>query len=149
MSSCDVVLQRNAQIAVKQESTEGTAESLGASDAKMVVYSPSFTTNIARYQRKPARGTLSNLPAIPGKQAGSLKWSTEFKGSGAVGTAPAWATAFLACGAQQNVVKTIAIGSVTSGPFQAIETITGGTSGATGRVVGDCSATPLHYVALT
>lgn len=149
MSSCDVVLSRNAQIGVKQESVEGTAETLAAADAKMLVYSPSFTTNIARYQRKPARGTLSNLPAIPGKQAASLKWSTEFKGSGAVGTAPSWATALLACGAQQNVVKTIAVGSITGGPYQAGETITGTTSAATGRVVGDCSATPLHYVALS
>lgn len=143
------LLARNAQIAVKAEGTEGTAESLTSAEAKQIIYSPTFATSFGMHKRKPARASLSPLPAITTKQLGSLKYQTEFKGSGAVGTAPAWSAAFLGCGAQQSVVKTIAIGSVTSGPFQPMETITGGTSAATGRVVGECSATPLKYVALS
>lgn len=142
-------LARNAQIAVKAEGTEGTAESLTAAEAKQIVYSPAFATSFGMHKRKPARGSLSGLPAITTKQLATLKYQTEFKGSGAVGTAPAWSAAFLGCGAQQSVVKTIAIGSVTGGPYQPMETITGGTSSATGRVVGECSATPLKYVAIS
>lgn len=143
------LLARNAQIAVKAEGTEGTVESLTAAEAKQIVYSPTFSTSFGMHKRKPARGSLSGLPAITTKQLGALKYSTEFKGSGAVGTAPAWAAPFLGCGAQQAVVKTIAIGAVTGGPYQPMETITGGTSSATGRVVGECNATPLKYVAIS
>ena len=37
MSSCNVLNKRNSQVALKIESTEGTAESLGNTDATLLV----------------------------------------------------------------------------------------------------------------
>lgn len=145
------LLTRRAQVACLSESVEGTAESLTASEAKMLAYSPNFTPNIGRFNRDPARASLGKLAAVVGNQLASLTWRTELKGSGAVGTAPAWNDALIACGFQRSVVKTIAIGAIASGPFVPMETITGGTSAATGRVVGEITngATVVHCVLLS
>src|ERR1041385_73305 len=49
----------------------------------------------------------------------------------------------------EEAVREIAIGAVAGGPYQDGETITGGTSGATGKVFRPASATPLRYVPVT
>src|ERR1041385_5357118 len=49
----------------------------------------------------------------------------------------------------EEAVREIAIGAVAGGPYQDGETITGGTSGATGKVFRPARATPLRYVPVT
>lgn len=131
-----VLLSRQAVVAAKIETTEGTEEALAAGDA-VLVYDVNFAPDVSTYERTPARSTLSKLPSVRGTKLGTLTFRTEIKGSGAVATAPEWDEYLQACGFAKSTVSTIAIGAVTSGPFQAGETITGGTSSATGRVVGD------------
>ncbi len=84
------ILNRNAQIALAIESSEGTAESLSASDGGMLVYDPSTAVDIARFTRNPARGSLSKVPSIVGRQMASVTFTVDLMGSGAVGTEPTW-----------------------------------------------------------
>ena len=142
-------LTRNAQIALKTETTEGTAEVLSASHAGMTVYSPTYSADIARQTRKPARGTLSKLAAVTGRQSAQIAFGVDLAGSGSVATAPSWASALKSCGFVQAAVSSIAIGAITGTQFVACERITGGTSGAIGRVVGEITATPVKYVPIS
>ena len=130
------LLSRKAQVAVELESVEGTAETLVDADATMLIYDPGYTLNIGRFQRNPARATLSQLAGIVGAQGAGISRATELKGSGAVGTEPAWSDAIQISGFAKATVSTVAIGAVTNGPFEPGETITGA-GGATGRVVGE------------
>lgn len=131
------LLSRKAQIAVELEAVEGTAETLVAADAGMLVYDPEYSLNLGRFQRNPARATLSQLAGIIGAQGAGISWATELKGSGAIATEPAWSDAIQLCGFAKATVSNIDIGAVAGGPFIPGETITGGTSAATGRVVGE------------
>jgi hypothetical protein len=99
------------------------------------------------FTRKPARRSLSNLPAVTGKQAGNLSFMTELKGSGGLTTVPSWDPLVRMCGFQRSAVKSIAIGAVAGGPFYHGERITAA-GGKEGIVVGDCSATPLKYIVI-
>ena len=141
------LLSRQAIVAGKIEVTEGTAETLAGTDA-LLVYDVAFTPDVATFERTPARSTLSKLPSVRGVKLGTLTFRTELKGSGSVGTAPEWDEFLQGCGFAKAAVSSIAIGAVTGGPFQAGETITGGTSSGTGRVVGDVAtgASVVTYV---
>lgn len=145
------LLRRVAQVAVEEEGTEGTAEVLVAADATLSVYNPTFSIDIANFQRDPARATLSKLQGIKGIKTARIGFRVEAKGSGAVATLPSWDDAIRACGFQRSAVSRIGIGAVSGGPFQPLETITGGTSAATGRVVSEISngAAYLYFVVLT
>lgn len=142
---------KKAQVAVEEESVEGTAETLLAADAQMELYDLAFTPSIDRFKRNPARTTLSMLDPIIGKQAAGISWRTPLVGSGDVTVVPNWDDAIRACGFARSTVSTIAIGAVTSGPFEPGETITGGTSSGTARVVGEVrtGAAKVPYVVLT
>lgn len=133
------LLRRRAVVAAKAEAAEGTAETLTVAEAGVLVYAPKFDVDFDKFDRDPARNTLSHLAHLVGKQAAKLGFRTELKGSGTVATAPAWGPHLLGCGFQESRVSSVAIGAVTSGPFLPGETITQTTSGATGRVVGECA----------
>ena len=144
------LLSRQAQVAAKVEGTEGSEESLAGTDV-VLVYDVSFTPDVSTFERTPARSTLSKLPSVRGTKLGTLTFRTEIKGSGSVGTAPEWDEYLQACGFAKATVSSIAIGSITGGPFQAGELITGGTSSGTGRVVGDVAtgASVVPYVVVS
>lgn len=144
------LLSRQAIVAGKIETTEGTEEVLAGTDS-LLVYDVTFAPNVATYERTPARSTLSKLPSVRGTKLGTLTFRTELKGSGSVATAPEWDEFIQACGFGKAAVSSIAIGAVTGGPFQAGETVTGGTSSATGRVVGDVAtgAAALTFVVVS
>jgi len=142
---------KKAQIAVKEESSEGTAESVAAGDAKMELYDLSYSPGFESFTRDPARTSLSQLDPIVGKQAASISWRTPLVGSGGVTVVPNWDASIRACGFAKSTVSSIAIGAVSGGPFEPGETITGGTSSGTGRVVGEVrtGASVVPYVVLT
>lgn len=146
-----ILLERQSVVGAKVEATEGVAETLAAADAAVLPYEAKFAPDVSLYKRTPHRGSLTPLAGIPGRYLGKITFKSEFKGSGAVATVPEWDALIRGCGYARSAVSTIAIGAVTGGPFQAGETITGGTSGATGRVVGDHAngVTALRYVVLT
>lgn len=128
---------RTGQVAFEIEAVEGTAETLVAADATMLAYEPDFKDDLGFFTREPNRATYSKLDSIPGIKAARMTWKTELKGSGSVSTPPAWDDVIRCCGFIRSAVSRIAIGAVTSGPFIPGETVTGGNSGATGRVVGE------------
>lgn len=129
------MLTRKRQLAAKIEAVEGTAETLAATDAKLLVYNPKVTFDVAMSERNPARPSFSNIGKIPGKRPAGLSFRIELRGSGAAATVPEWGKLLQACGFGVNALKSMNIGAITNGPFQHGETITGGTSAAKGRVV--------------
>lgn len=103
------MLQRKAQVAVKLETTEGTAVAVAAADAGLYVYEVSFTPDITMVPRNPLRSTLSNLPHYIGKKGASITFKTELVGSGTAGTAPALGTLFQACGMSETIVASTSV----------------------------------------
>jgi hypothetical protein len=146
----DFLMERR-QMAAKIESVAGTAETLTASEATLEVYEPRYQPQIEMHERRPASEYHGKLASIPGMEPGQIRFRAPLKGSGNVANAPALGPLLRACGMQQSEVKSIAIGAITSGPFQDGETITGGTSGGTGRVIKDTAtgASVVLYVVLS
>lgn len=144
------LLTRKAQIAVKVETTEGTAVTLGASSAGMLVYDPVFTPGFERFVRNPARAKLTPLGGIIGKRTATISFKTELKGSGSTSTVPAWSNAVRACGFTYTTISSMTVSGLT-GSLVPGDTITGSSSGATARVVGewDGGATSIRLVPLT
>lgn len=129
------MLARIRQLAAKIESVEGTAETLAAADAKLLVYDPKISYDPEVFDRAPLRTHFSKVGKIFGKKAAKLSFRLEMRGSGTATTEPQWAKLLKACGFAFSNLYSINIGAITTGPFLHGETITGGTSGATGRVV--------------
>ncbi len=145
------MLTRKRQLAAKIEAVEGTAETLAAADAKLLVYNPKVSFDVAMSERNPARPSFSNIGKIPGKRPAGLSFRIELRGSGVVTTAPEWGKLLQACGFGVNALKSMNIGAITNGPFQHGETITGGTSAAKGRVVINTAngATAILFVSIS
>lgn len=138
------MLVRNRQLALKVESTEGTAETVAAADADLLVYDPKFEMENPLFDRNPAKASMTHLPGLVGIRSGKISGRVEVRGSGTATTAPSWAKLLKACGFSQTTVKKIAIGAITGGPFVHNEIITGGTSSGTGRVIGDWATGSSH-----
>jgi len=142
------LLQRKRQIVVAIEGNEGTAATIAATDGKMQVYDLEFSLDPNMQDRDPARSTLTPLDGIVGKQSSMVRWRTELKGSGALATRPSWDKALRCCGFTAAAVSTISVGAISGGPLQPGETITGSSSAATGRIVGEIATgvSMVHYV---
>ena len=145
------MLTRKRQVPSKIEGTEGVAEALAIGDAKSLVYNPKLNFDPSLFKRNPSRSTLSNIGDLVGKRPGSLTFGLEVRGSGFAATPPDWVKHLRSCGCKVNLIKTLTIGAITAGPFVHGETITGGTSAATGRVIKRTvtGTTTLYVVVLT
>lgn len=110
-----MVLNRT-QIAAKLESVEGAAETLSNTDAFLAFHGGDPDPKIDMHERNPFRGTLSPMPALPGRRSGKFPVQVELAGSGAAGTAPAWGKLMKACGFGETVVSGT---SVTYAPASA------------------------------
>jgi len=143
-------LARKTQIAAKVEASEGVAESLAAGDA-VLVYDPNPRPDIGWNERRPTRESLDPVLGVPGRRGFALDFGMDYRGSGSVSTPPDYDVPLRGAGHQRAALSSITIGAVTSGPFWPTETITGGTSNATGRVVGRVAngTTTLRFVALS
>lgn len=142
------MLYNRRQLAGKIETTEGTAETLAAADAKVLAYNPVIDFTPDMYQRDPARIAFSKVGRLAGKRPGSYKFGIELKGSGTATTEPEWSKYLKGCGVKCSTLYSITIGAITSGPFQHREQISGGTSGAVGYVIKQTAngTTTLYYV---
>lgn len=138
------------QIAVAIESTEGEAETLSGTDV-LEVFDATWNIDDRRFQRTPHRRKLGRAKSRAALRFGGPKFRMEFRGSGSATTAPRIFRVLQACGCQQEAAKSIAIGAVTGGPFQHGETVTGGTSSGTARVVFPTAtgASKLYYVPIS
>lgn len=145
------MLSRIRHVAGGIESVEGVAETLSASDANTIAYEPTINFDPEFFERIPEMASFGQLSAIPGKRPGSQTMRINVKGSGSAGTLPDWIKYMRACGFETNSLYTLTVGTISGGPFVHGETITGGSSGATGRVVIDTAdgTTTLYYEPLT
>ena len=84
------MLTRKRQLAAKIEAVEGTAETLAAADAKLLVYDPKVSFDVAMFERNPARPSFSNIGKTPGKRTGGISYRLELRGSGTAATVPEW-----------------------------------------------------------
>jgi len=138
------------QVAVKVEGTEGTAESLTGADV-LEIFDASWNIDDRRFARNPHRRKLGAAKSRAALRFGGPRFKMEFRGSGSASTAPRIFRVLQAAGCQQEAAKSIAIGAITGGPFQHGETITGGTSAGTARVLFDTAngAAAIQYVVIS
>lgn len=109
------MLTKRAQIAIKVEAAEGTAEVLAGADA-ILVQNPKFTQNRKVYDRENVAVSLSPFSAVPGEYSATIEFDCELKGSGTAGTAPEYGKALLGCGFAETLV---AVTSATYKPASA------------------------------
>lgn len=129
------LLERRQQVAVKQESTEGTAETLAATNAAFNTFEVSYSPDIQQFERNPNRLTIGSLASLAGVRLGRVTMTTELVGSGDGGTpTPPWDPIILSCGFQK--ITSLLKLSITSpsGFYTVGETVTG-PGGGTGIVV--------------
>ena len=107
------MLTKKAQIAIKAEASEGTAETLAGADA-ILVMNPKFTPSRKIYDRNNIVSSLSPFIAIPGEYSATIEFDVELKGSSARGTAPHLGKCLISSGFLETVV---AVTSVTYTPF--------------------------------
>lgn len=130
------MLVRKRQLAAKYEADEGTAERLAAEDAGILVnFTPKANYDPQMYQRDLVRTSLTKIGKLAGKMAAGLEFAIELRGSGLTTEQPKWAKLIEACGFELVDLRKLQISGITGGPFTHGELITGGTSGATGRVI--------------
>lgn len=135
----DVKIQEKRQVAIAIQSVSGTAESLDAGDVVLVLAKDTnYKPNIGHHDRGLLQASLSQHAELVGVEAGTIQTAVEVKGSGSLASdqPPDFDVFVRICGFARRLLRKISIGAVASGPFQHGETVTGGSSGATGRVVG-------------
>lgn len=91
------LLSRLSVLAVKVETTPGTAESLTAAEAAYNFMDAEMNADIA-VSTRPIQSSFRKLPGVPGARAAEATFSLELVGAGD-GSVPGWATVLLAgCG---------------------------------------------------
>jgi len=144
------VRTRNRQLAVKTETTPGSIETLTSADVVCLIREgDAIEPDLERYETGEVQPYSSQRPGLVGRRMLGLAVSYILRGSAALATPTTVHPLLTAAMLTKSTVKSIAIGTITGGPFVDGETITGGTSAATGRVFRACSATPLRYIVLT
>ena len=110
------IIQRQ-QVALKIESTEGTDAVPVDADVIAPVFDVEFTPTFEVFERDNVQASFSRLPQIQGERSAVISFSTEIKGSGTAGTAPANLSApLLAAGFGETIVTST---SVTYAPASA------------------------------
>jgi len=106
-----VFLTKRKQIAVKIEAVEGVEETLADIDVIAPVYSPDYSIdNVQNDRLEVVQPSFSRLSQVNGEINATLSFSTELKGSGAAGTAPAHLTDLLqACGLSETIVPATSV----------------------------------------
>lgn len=91
------MLTRRRILGVKVETTPGTAVSLSADDAALIVYDAEMQPT-AEFQERQGPG-FSPIPGVVGARGGTCTFKTDLYGSGVAATVPLWASRLLpACG---------------------------------------------------
>ena len=130
------LLNRKSLIAVAQEATPGTAETLDAGDAALVVYDLACPPDIPMTERK-APGRPGRISSVVGAYSGRVTFKTDLYGGGVAVPVPAIADLLLpACGfiktsstfarsllppeADGAATKTVTIGVYKDGKFRKL-----------------------------
>ena len=92
-------------IALKEESVEGTPETLADADVIAPVFNQEYTPNYEMHEREVMQDSLSRLASVTGERSGSISYAIELKGSGSAGTALNSVSRTLqACGMSETTV---------------------------------------------
>lgn len=141
---------RKRQFAVAQEATPGTVETFASTDVLVRIRDgDTIEPDYERFETEEVQGYSSHRPGLIGRRVLNFGVSYFLRGSTAAATAAAVSPMLEAAMLLESAVKSIAVGTITGGPYQNGETVTGAPSTATGRVFRNTSTTPLRYVPLT
>ena len=77
-----VLLKQRQQIAIKQESTAGTAIALALGDVVQTTGDANWDPDVQMTERAVMSGVLSKRGSIPGTQAAKITWSQYLRGAG-------------------------------------------------------------------
>lgn len=136
------------EFAVEKETTPGTAETLVSGDVAVRIRSgDTIEPDFESIDTQEVQGTSSKRPYLIGRRIQGFRVSYLMRGPGDLVTPPAIQDMLEASMLLGTALKKISIGTISSGPFQDGETITGGTSSAEGVVFRDTSdgASELKY----
>lgn len=97
------ILTRLKQIAIKEESVAGTAETLTAAEATMLIAQANYTPDIQMVERGVLSASLSNFSKLIGTQAGMMAIRTELKAGSAIDSAPALGVFLQAAGMGETI----------------------------------------------
>jgi len=111
------LLNRKVQIGLKEEAVEGTFVTPEVADQGFNVFEASFSPDIAQFERRPFRTSIGSVATIAGIRQAALNFTTELVGSGAIATAPPFASAMKMCGYQEFDVKKVTVTGITNGPI--------------------------------
>lgn len=111
-------IPRRRQLAAKTEVTFGTYEAPAAADIIEPVYDLDYSNSVEMFERDLINEALSRVAQVPGERSASISFSTELKGSGTAGTAPAHLSVPLkGCGMSETLV---AVTSATYAPISSL-----------------------------
>jgi hypothetical protein len=140
------------QFAIDQEDPPGTAvASFSAADVLIRMRDDtSLNFDLEQIETEEVQAGSEHRPNLTGKKKMGLDLSFLLRGPGSLTTVPAVDRLFKAGMMVREDVKSIPIGAIAGGPLQDGETITGGASGATGKVFRDTAdgASVLNYVVI-
>jgi len=100
------MLTKRRVIAAKIEASEGTGETLSASDGGILAIEPKVEVDIKMNPRDPVMATLSKLADVPGAQLARVTFKAELKGAGSAystSNLPALSPYLRACGMSETV----------------------------------------------
>ncbi len=143
---------RKIQWLAELQDVQGTPETLIAADGKARILEGLVPEpDMPKEERGIARATLTNLGSLASTEALTLAIGGEINTPDTITAAWEFADTAEACAQSVLAVPRIAIGAITGGPFVRNETVAGGTSTATGRVLMAAAngATHLYLQVLT
>ena len=98
------MLTRRKQLAIKVEVTEGSAETLTATEV-IDAMNVQFTPGIEAAERDPVRSSLSPQASVMGKRMATVSFEMEIKGAaGGAGVAAPFSVPLQACGVEETLV---------------------------------------------
>lgn len=147
------MLTRVHQLFAAKEASEGTY----LTDATLLVIAnailaidPELTPDYTEHERNEVGDSASRVASDFGRRGWDWTMKLDFAANGVVsGTdikEPGWATLLRSCGMRHFRLRKVATGGAITGTFTHFETITGGSSGATGRIVGSPVGSPTYIV---
>ena len=113
------MLTKRRVLAAKVETTEGTAETLTASEGGILAIEPKVDVDIAMHERNPSKASIGRFASLPGSRRASISFKVEVKGAGIAYSAtdlPALNVYLMACGFSKTVDTTPGSETVTYAP---------------------------------
>lgn len=134
------MLKRKQQILTKIETVEGTPESLSSGDA-VLVYDPEAPKDDVNFlSRVPAGPTLSRQNTPPGLTTRALTFKEDFRGSGAIATAPSFGRHLRTCAHREiGLVRLTLTGMSSTERIQVGELVQQGSTAIRGMCLTDLS----------